>query len=460
MNNSIRNLFPICRQKFPIMGGVEEKTLIYFDHGASTHPPSRVIEAHKTFLEQFYANIHRGSHNLSLIASDMFDRVEETIIRFLGGDTHNNLAILTGNTTTALDLAAHVMSSIEGVTLTTLMEHHSNYLPHLKRGAVELVALTPEGTLDMEDLQEKLERLPVKLVAVTGASNVTGYMPDIYKIAEMAHQAGARILVDGAQLLAHSPIDLLPDEDPRHIDFFAAAGHKAYAPFGSAFLFGPRTLFDQAEPYVPGGGTVEFVTPEKIYWAKSPDRHQGGTPNIPGAIAMAEAVKFLDEIGMEKVREHEIELYKYALQELEAIDGVTVYGPKDPEQCIGVLTFNVEGIPNELASAILNYEGAIATRNGCFCAHPYIQHLMNVKDAEECFLKYKAGKTMFLMGAVRATIGIYNTIEEIDELLRMVKVIRNKEWKGEYDLKSASLCQPIKFTLKNGDKGEASCIKK
>lgn len=459
MLESICSEFPICNQKFPIMGGMEERPLIYFDHGASTHPPVRVINTLKTFVEKYYANIHRGNHNLSLIATDMFDSVEEVILDFIGGNPEKNIAILTMNTTHALDIAAYIMSGVEGITLSTLMEHHSNYLPHKNRGQVELVGLNPDGSLDMDDLKEKLEKLPVKLVAVTGASNVTGFMPDIHEIARLAHEAGARILVDAAQLLAHKKIDVRDDDDPEHIDFLAAAGHKAYAPFGSAFLFGPKTLFDSIDPYIPGGGTVEFITPQTEHWAKSPDRHQGGTPNIPGAIAMAEAIKFLKEVGMDNIRQHEKELYEYTLKGLEAIEGVTVYGPKDPEKCIGVITFNIAGVPNELVAAILNYEAAIATRNGCFCAHPYVQHLGKVQDPEGCWENYKKGDTMFLMGMVRATIGIYNKKEEIDELLRMVKIISKNHWKGEYDLVAASMCQPVRFTLRPGSVGKAACLK-
>ena len=458
MIESIYKEFPICSQKFPIMGGAEKRPLIYFDHGASTHPPARVINTLKNFVEKYYANIHRGNHNLSLIATDMFDRVEEIILDFIGANHTANTAILTTNTTCALDLAAYIMSGIEGITLSTLMEHHSNYLPYKKYGHVELVGLNPDGSLNMDDLKDKLEKLPVKLVAVTGASNVTGYMPDIHEIARLAHEAGARIIVDAAQLLAHHKIDVKDDDDPCHIDFLAAAGHKAYAPFGSAFLVGPRALFNSATPYIPGGGTVKFVTPKQEIWADAPDRHQGGTPNIPGAIAMAEAIKFLDEVGMDKVREHEKELYEYAINELSKIEGVTIYGPKDPEKCIGVITFNIEGVPNELAAAILNYEAAIATRNGCFCAHPYIQYLMTVEEPENCWDKYDRGEQMFLMGMVRVTIGIYNRKEEIDELVKMVKIISDKKWKGEYDLVSASMCQPVRFTLKPGSTGMAACI--
>lgn len=454
---SIRDQFPICKQKFPILGGKEELPLIYLDHGASTHPPLRVIETLKEFVEKYYSNIHRGNHNLSLIATDMFDQVQEVILDFIGADPDTNTAVLTQNTTGALDMAAYLMSGVEGVTLSTVMEHHSNFLPHKRRGETLLVKCLEDGSLDMKDLQQKLEKYPVKLVAVTGASNVTGFMPDVHRIAQLAHEAGARILVDAAQLLAHNVIDVRPDDDPGHIDFLAAAGHKAYAPFGSAFLFGPREIFDQVDPYVPGGGTVEFVTPETSIWTTSPDRHQGGTPNIPGAIAMAEALKFLKEVGLSSIRDHEKKLYEYTISQLREIEGVNVFGPADPQRCIGVISFNVGDLPNELVAAILNYEAAIATRNGCFCAHPYIQHLLGVQKPLECKMKFDRNEITFMPGAVRATIGIYNTLDEMKKLIEMVKLIAQRQWQGEYHLTPTSMCQPIRFTVGEGA-GQASCI--
>lgn len=350
------------------------------------------------------------------------------------------------------------MSFTEGVTLATVMEHHSNMLPHRRTGVTLLAECLPNGALDLDDLEKKLKENKVKLVAVTGASNVTGFMPDIYKIARLAHAHGAKILVDAAQLLAHCKINVMPDDDPSHIDFLAAAGHKAYAPFGSAFLYGPRKIFDSVDPYVPGGGTVEFVTRETAIWAKSPDRHQGGTPNIPGAIAFAESLKFLKEIGLDEIRQHEKKLYELTVRELSGIEGVTIYGPKDSSNCIGVISFNVEGLPNELVAAILNYEAAIAVRNGCFCAHPYIQHLLKVKDPIKGKLDFDAGKKQFLPGAVRATIGIYNTQEELEELIRMVRLISKRKWRGNYDLAPTSSCRPIKFTAKGNYAGTASCL--
>ena len=250
--NYIRNEFPITQKLFKVHGSDKEMKLIYLDHGASTHPCSTVLNKYIDFIKNYYSNVHRGRHFLSMISTEFFDRVYETIFNFINADKNENAIILTSNTTTALDMAACCMKDIEGITLVSLMEHHSNDLPHRHRGKVIHFGLTPEGTIDMQDLEKKLKNNKVKLVAVTGASNVTGFLPDIHKIAKLAHENGAKILIDAAQLLAHKQIDVKPNSDPEHIDFLAAAGHKAYAPFGSAFLFGPREILDKAEPYVSG----------------------------------------------------------------------------------------------------------------------------------------------------------------------------------------------------------------
>ncbi len=432
----IRKEFPITEIAFEVIGRSEPVPLIYFDHAASTHPPRQVLKTYIDFLENDYANIHRGHHNLSLIASKMFDRAKEVIAEFIGGHLSDHAIIMTGNTTEALTLASHVMTKMEGITLATWMEHHSNDLPHRKRGKVEYVELLKDGSLDMADLEGKLKKFQVKLVAVTGASNVTGFMPDIQTIARMAHENGAYILVDAAQLLAHHKIDV----GKTGIDFLAAAGHKTYAPFGSAFLYAPRELLDKADPCLPGGGTIVYVTHDDVLYEKSPERHEGGTPNIAGAIGFAESLKFLDEIGMARIRQHEKNLLKLALEGLLSIEGVTVYGPLDPEKRLGVIAFNILDLPHDLVSAILNYEGAIATRNGCFCAHPYLHKLLKVKDLSKLKTTAAEGNKHSLPGTVRASFGIYNTEEEVEEFLKMIRLICEKKWIGEYRFAPSGAC--------------------
>jgi selenocysteine lyase/cysteine desulfurase len=368
-----------------------------------------------------------------MISTELFDNVYNTIFRFIHAEKDENAVIITSNTTTALDIAACVMSEYEGITLVSLMEHHSNDLPHRKRSKVIHFGLNPDGTIDMNDLESKLKSNKVKLVAVTGASNVTGFLPDIYTIAKLSHRYGAKILVDAAQLLAHKEIDVKPNADEAHIDFLAAAGHKAYAPFGSAFIFGPRSILDKAAPYIPGGGTVIYVTEDDVYFDKSPDRHQGGTPNIAGAIALAESLDFLSEIGMTNIRQHEVELAEHALKLLHEVPSLKILGDIKPENRLGVIAFNVGDIDNNLVSMVLNYESAIATRNGCFCAHPYLHFLLGLKDTTELRMKLVRGDEVDLPGAVRLSVGIYNTKEEVDELAKMLNIISERKWQASYE---------------------------
>jgi len=441
----IRDEFPICRQKFPVRGRDDPQPIRYFDHGASTHPPRAVLDAHREFLEKYYANIHRGHHNLSMIASDLFDRVHETIAGYVGADLAKQTVFLTANTTSALDLAAWAMSHEPGVVLTTALEHHSNDLPHRAYGATVMAETAPDGSLDLADLEAKLAAHPVKLVAVTAASNVTGWMPPVHRIARLAHARGAKVVVDGAQILAHDAFDVRPFGDPEHIDFFAAAGHKAYAPFGSAFLVAPREMMNALPPYLPGGGTVLAVTDAEVVWAHDEDRQLGGTPNIAGAIAMAKALDFLRAAGLADIRAHEIELTRQLLDGLAAIDGVDVYGPEDPEARLGVVSLNIEGVHHDLAAAILNNEAAVATRNGCFCAHPYLHRLLGVGDVTDLVDRLRRGEETDLPGAVRVSLGIFNTAEEVDWVLQWIRRIRDREWTGHYDLEKRDYCKPVFF---------------
>jgi cysteine desulfurase/selenocysteine lyase len=439
----IRGQFPITRMRFDV-AGEGPRPLVYMDHGASTHPPTVVLETYKDFLEKSYANVHRGRHYLSEMATDRFEHVTDDILRFIGGGADGNAVVLCGNTTHALDLAAHVVAGRPGLTLVSLMEHHSNDLPHRARGAVLHFGVREDGTLDYEDLAAKLSAHEVKLVAVTGASNVTGYLPDLPRVARLAHAHGARVLVDAAQLLAHAPVDVLRDDDPAHLDFLAGAGHKAYAPFGSAFLFGPRDLLDEAPPYIPSGGTVVYVTEHDAFYKPAPERHEAGTPNIAGAVAMGAALRFLEEAGRAEVRAHERALVERAMDGLVKLDGVSVLGHPDPAKRIGALSLSIEGVPHELAATILNREAAIAVRNGCFCAHPYLHRLLGLGDTTELRQRLLAGEDVELPGAVRPTFGIFNTGEEVDELVRMIGVIRDRAWKGSYgEIAGAAACKEL-----------------
>jgi selenocysteine lyase/cysteine desulfurase len=252
------------------------------------------------------------------------------------------------------------------------------------------------------------------------------------------------VLVDAAQLLAHAPLDMRPNGDPAHLDFVAAAGHKAYAPFGAAFLVGPTDLLDEAPPYVPGGGTVWYVTEDDVFFKKSPDRHEGGTPNIAGAVAMSAALGFLRQIGMPAVREHERSLTARAIAGLRAIPGITVLGDPDPERRIGVVSFTMEGTHHDTAATILNQEAAIAVRNGCFCAQPYLYKLLGIGDTTALRERLRGGDDRDLPGAVRPSFGLFNTEAEVDRLLEVVREIQSGRFGGRYDsVETGSACQEL-----------------
>jgi len=422
---TIRDQFPICQTKI----GLDKKPLIYLDHAASTHAPKPVLNAYLKVMEQSYANVHRGKHELSCLSTDMFEEVPTKVARFVGINNLQNSGkqvVLTTNTTSSLDLASHIFEDQEGKVLTTFMEHHSNDLPHRRRGEVDHVEVLPNGILDMDQMEKLLSTQDYKLVAVSGGSNVTGYMPDIHKIARMAHDAGAKILVDGAQRLAHKKLDVKPLDHPEHIDFLAGAGHKTYAPFGSAFLLGTTEIMDATKPYIPAGGTVKFVGDDDAIFTTGADRHQPGTPNIAGAIAMGTALDFLGEIGLDWVRKHELELMEPVLNRFTEMEEISVLGDIPLDKKLGVIAFNIKGYHHEKLAELLDHNAGIAVRNGCFCAHPYLFRLLGTRNEERDRLKeeLQKGNEPTLPGAVRASIGIYNTPEEMDKLVAEVDNLR------------------------------------
>jgi cysteine desulfurase/selenocysteine lyase len=429
----IRAQFPILQRT--VKGPKGELPLTFMDHGASTHAPQPVLDAVMDLHTKHYSNIHRGNHALSLESSDLFDGAVDTFAKFIGAKPDHGSFIMTGNTTDALSLAAHVMKDEPGATLTTLSEHHSNDLPHRAAGTLLHAAIDEQGRPDLEDMEAKLQENDVKLLAITGCSNVTGYFPPIYDIARMAHENGAKILVDAAQLYAHQAIDVRPVDHAEHIDFLAAAGHKAYAPFGSAFLYGPEDAFNAAPPYKPGGGTVDWVTDMGAWYNKSPDRHMGGTPNITGVVAFAAATEWLMDIGMDNVRQHEVELLDRGLDHFAKLaedHNVALLGPQNAEEKAGVFSFMVPEVHHDVVSQVLSAEHGIATRNGCFCAHPLLHRLLKLKDTSYWIDALSRGESVPLPGASRATIGIYNVAEEVDLLAEAVDVVARKAWTGTY----------------------------
>jgi cysteine desulfurase/selenocysteine lyase len=274
-------------------------------------------------------------------------------------------------------------------------------------------------------------------VAVTGASNVTGYLNPIHRLARKAHAAGAWILADCAQLAPHRPVDVRADADPEHLDFVALSAHKMYAPYGTGALIGRRAFFEAGVPDVVGGGTVEVVTIDDVAWAGPPDREEAGSPNVVGAVAMALAIAELQSIGMAAVAQHEAELTEHALRRLTEVPGLQLYGDPQPGRAaerLGVIPFSLDGRSHFEVAAILGHEHGIGVRSGCFCAHPYVLHLLglNREQSAEARRRILEGDRRDMPGMVRASFALYNTLQEVDALVEALLAITRGEVGGRY----------------------------
>jgi cysteine desulfurase / selenocysteine lyase len=248
---------------------------------------------------------------------------------------------------------------------------------------------------------------------------------------------GARILVDAAQLAPHRRIDVKPDSDPEHLDFVAFSAHKMYAPFGTGALVGRRDIFLQGVPEYQGGGTVEIVTPTRVHWAGLPDREEAGSPNVVGAVAMAVAARAMMTAGMESVERHEASLTAYALERLQSLPDIKIYGATDPcrtDDRVGVIPFNLGRMHHALVAAILGYEGGIGVRSGCFCAQSYVAHLLELAESDQTrwHRAHLAGDKSRRPGMVRISLGAYNTSEDVDALIEMLERITRKDYQGRY----------------------------
>ncbi len=365
----------------------------------------------------------------------------------MNADSSEHTCIFGKNTTEAINKLAHrfPFTDERDVVLTSGMEHHSNDLPWRTSARTIHVGLTGDGRLDEADFDRLLAHYAgrVALIAISGASNVTGYLNPIHRLARKTHAAGAQILVDCAQLAPHRSVDMRRLDDPEHLDYIAISAHKMYAPFGTGALVGRRDLFAQGEPDMQGGGTVEIVTLEDVVWAGPPDRDEAGSPNTVGAVALAAAIAQLESIGMESVAAHEAELTTYALQRLQAIPGIHIYGDRDPQQAaqrLGVIPLQVSGISHFKVAAVLGNEFGIGVRSGCFCAHPYILHLLGLssQEARQVRERMLAGDKREMPGLIRASFGLYNTLAEVDALAEALERIIHGNYDGQYQQEVAS----------------------
>ncbi len=400
MDLGVREDFPILRIE------VNGHPLIYFDNAATTQRPIQVINAIKEFYETLNANVHRGIHYLSREASELYEGAHETLAKFINADFEE--VVFTSNTTESINMVAwgwalHHLRRGDRI-VTTVMEHHSNMLPwrtvaELTGAEVVYADVDDEGMPRMDELESLIDE-KTKIVAMSGMSNVTGAIPDVEGAIRAAHQVDAVVVLDGAQMVPHMPVDVRKLD----VDFLAFSGHKMLGPTGTGVLYGKRDLLEEMRPARPGGGTIRDVTLEGVEWAELPWKHEGGTPNIAGGIGLAEAARYLMRVGMDRIREHEKELTRRGLELLSEMEGVIVYGPKDVERRGGILTFNVEGMDPHMVGALLDAQG-IAVRTGLHCAHPLHRRL----GAED--------------GTVRASFYLYNTMEEVERFAHVLRSI-------------------------------------
>ncbi|MGH9249167.1 MAG: aminotransferase class V-fold PLP-dependent enzyme [Acidimicrobiales bacterium] len=409
---------------------------VNLDNAASTPALRSVVETVEEFLP-FYSSVHRGTGYMSRLSTATYERARQHVSAFVGADPDRDVVIFGNNTTEVLNRLARSMRMPSGVVvLTTMLEHHSNDLPWRTRSRTVRVPAQRDGTLDEDRLDELLAEHAgrVGLLAVSGASNVTGLVQPVHRLAAKVHAVGGQILVDAAQLAAHRPIDMRPHDDPGHLDFVALSAHKMYAPFGIGVLVGGRDRF-LGEPDHAGGGTVRAVTVDDVAWADLPDREEAGSPNVVGAVALAAAMRTLRALGLDRIAAHEAELARYARTRLANVPGVTLHGPVGcAAPRVGVIPFTVDGLAHGLVAAVLGYEHGVGVRHGCFCAHPYMHHLLQLDRWEvgRWLNLARGGEHRGAPGMVRISLGAYNDIADIDRAVRALEWLVAGEVQGTY----------------------------
>jgi selenocysteine lyase/cysteine desulfurase len=403
----------------PCLDG-EQRPYVNLDNAASTNALPEVADRVHGFLP-WYSSVHRGAGFKSRRATDAYEEARLAALAFAGRKPDgDDVAIICRNTTEAINhLAYRLRFSASDVVVTTVVEHHANLLPWARACRRRFVECTPEGTFAADAVAAALDDGPrPRLVAVTGASNVTGWMPPLDAVISAAHARGVPVLVDAAQLAPHRPL-------PANADFVAWSGHKMYAPFGAGVLVGPRRAFADGDPFLAGGGAVDLVDLDEVTWTDPPEREEAGSPNVIGAIALEAAIGWFAAQGWARIAAHDAALAARMREGLSAIPGVRLLGPGPGVATLPVATFDIEGQHHALVAARLSAEYGIGVRHGCFCAHPYLLRLLGLDDAQVA--AYRAAVLRHdrraVPGAVRASAGASTSTADVDALLSAVRRI-------------------------------------
>ena len=393
--DEIRRDFPILERK------IRGRPLVYLDNAATSQKPRQVIDALVHYYEHYNANIHRGLHTMAEEATAAYEASRVKAGRFINAPDPEHEIVFTRNTTESINLVANAWGrkflKPGDEIVFSAMEHHSNLVPWqliaLATGAkVRFIDIDDDGHLRWDEVLDKIgER--TKIVAITQMSNVLGTINPIKELAALAHRYGAIVLVDGAQSVPHMPVDV----QEMDCDFLAFSSHKMLGPTGVGVLYGKRDLLQAMDPFLGGGEMIKRVTLETSTYADLPHKYEAGTPNIADVIAFGAAIDYLEDLGMERVREHEVALTGYAIDRLSEVEGVKLYGPRDPSERGGAVTFNYRDIHAHDLSQVLDQHG-IAIRAGHHCAQPLMRRLDCVATA-------------------RASLYLYNREDEIDALV-------------------------------------------
>jgi selenocysteine lyase/cysteine desulfurase len=405
-------------QLVPCLDGID-RPAVELDQAASTQALPEAAARVAEFLP-WYSSVHRGAGFRSRRATAAYENARRAVLSFAGRDPDgDDVAVLCRNTTEAVNhLAYRLRLAPSDVVVTTVVEHHANLLPWGRVAERRYVECATDGTFALDAVEAALDAGPKPvLLAVTGASNVTGWLPPIDAIIESAHLRGIPVAVDAAQLAPHRPL-------PTKADYLAFSGHKLYAPFGSGALIGPRSTFETGDPFLAGGGAVDLVGLDEVVWTAPPDREEAGSPNVIGAVALHAAIDAIEAIGWKRIAAHEHALVGRLRQGLAAIDGVHLLGPAVDSgiETLPVAAFTIEGMHHALVAARLSAEYGIAVRHGCFCAHPYVVRLLGLGDVAVDTYRNEVlrGDHRNVPGAVRASAGLGTSGEEIDALLAAV----------------------------------------
>ncbi len=442
--DNIRNYVVGIDEPVELKDGTKQP-MINFDNAATTPsltPVSGMVEEEL----KMYGSVGRGFSQKSDHSTEFVAETRKKVISFVGADKVDGeyTCVYVDNTTDGLNkLASALVKDKSDVILTTRIEHHSNDLSWRERGTVIYAEVDEKGRVKYEDIEKLLTENKVKIVSVTAASNVTGYVTDVHRVAKLAHEHGAILIVDGAQIVAHRKFEMkgaTPEED---VDFLVFSAHKMYTPYGGGAIVGKRELMYEKMPEVYGGGTVQIVADSRQNYKNPPESWEAGSPNYPSIVGLNKAIDILQEVGFDKIEEHEKVLNRRLIDGLKKFDDIIIYGDTENiDDRVGVVTFDFKNLNSYYLAVAIKEYGGVATRRGSFCAHPYVWRLKGIPDDQVG--SFENCEAAYSPGMIRISFGIYNTEEEVDKFLEILpKAIEEAKKEVERLTKEDLLVKPL-----------------